>query len=45
MTSQDVKEFTKVMEAHRDVAAHLCKRSFEDQAYEVCVPFLHDFVI
>ncbi|RXW23420.1 hypothetical protein EST38_g2453 [Candolleomyces aberdarensis] len=30
----DVKQFSKVMEAHRDVAAHLSKRSLEDQAYD-----------
>nr|Q00333.2 RecName: Full=Protein rad9; AltName: Full=SCC2 homolog [Coprinopsis cinerea okayama7\ len=28
------KQFAKFMDAHRDVAAHLCKRSTEDQAYE-----------
>ncbi|KAF6755969.1 protein rad9 [Ephemerocybe angulata] len=34
VSSYNVKQFEKVMEAHKDVAAHLSKRSFEDPAYD-----------
>jgi hypothetical protein len=33
----DLKGLNKLLEAHRDVASHLCKRSSEDQAYDVSV--------
>ncbi|KAJ3525731.1 hypothetical protein NMY22_g10453 [Coprinellus aureogranulatus] len=34
VASRSIKEFTKVIDAHREVAAHLVKRSTQDQAYE-----------
>ncbi|KZT19995.1 ARM repeat-containing protein [Neolentinus lepideus HHB14362 ss-1] len=30
----DIKQFGKLLSAHHDVVAHLCKRSSEDQAYD-----------
>jgi cohesin loading factor subunit SCC2 len=32
----DTEELDKLLSAHIDVASHLCKRSSEDQAYDVC---------
>lgn len=35
VTNYDEDGFKTLMQAHRDVAAHLCKRSFEDQSFDV----------
>ncbi|KII90510.1 hypothetical protein PLICRDRAFT_697054 [Plicaturopsis crispa FD-325 SS-3] len=34
LSSTDVQKFEKLLSTHQDVAAHLCKRSTEDQAYD-----------
>ncbi|TFK39055.1 hypothetical protein BDQ12DRAFT_682942 [Crucibulum laeve] len=34
VASVDIKELDKLLETHKDVASHLCKRSSEDQAYD-----------
>ena len=31
----DIKAFDKLLASHKELAAHLCKRSSEDQAYDV----------
>lgn len=39
------KQLSKFLDAHRDVAAHLTKRSSEDQAYDVSIcHFLGEFI-
>lgn len=32
---QDIKAFERLLKAHRDVMAHIARRSSEDQAYDV----------
>jgi cohesin loading factor subunit SCC2 len=38
LTSANVKDLDALLAAHHDLRFHLCKRSSEDQAYEVSPP-------
>lgn len=35
ISSVDIRAFDKLLASHKELAAHLCKRSSEDQAYDV----------
>lgn len=35
LSTMNVKELDKLLSIHQDVATHLCKRSSEDQAFDV----------
>jgi hypothetical protein len=39
VSSVDTRDLGKLLAVHKDVASHLCKRSSEDQAYDVSFLF------